>query len=70
MLDQKIVLTLFTTKEAEQCPGNWIAICKNGCGFYTHMSASGVNEAKSIAFNRHPIKCANPKIVVGRVPDE
>lgn len=74
--------TLFTTKEAERCPGEWIAVCKdNGCGFQTRTPANGIEEAKRIAIDRHhkqktyrPYKaryiCDNPKVVVGRVPDE
>jgi predicted phage tail protein len=74
--------TLFTTKEAERCPGEWIAICKDReCGFHTCTPASGIEEAKRIALDRHhkqrgyrPARakyiCVNPQIVVGRVPDE
>lgn len=75
--------TPFTTKEASRCPGHWIAVCNYGqCGFHvTDMPASGHEEAKRIALDRHhkqkgyrPARaryiCENPQIVVGRVPDE
>jgi len=75
--------TLFTKKEAEHCPGNWIAICENeGCSFSTRrIPASGIEEAKKVALERHSRTsnpnnfehsryCSAPEIVVGRVPDE
>ena len=80
--DKLVSLTLFTEKEAEHCPGNWVAICDNsGCSFSTKMPASGVVEAKRIALERHgqtsnpnnfyhSRNCSFPEIIVGRVPDE
>lgn len=81
--DNAISLTLFTSKEAERCPGNWIAVCGNSaCNFcISRMPASGMAEAKKIAFERHERTsnpnnfqysrhCSTPEILVGRVPDE
>ncbi|KKQ77978.1 MAG: hypothetical protein A3A96_04380 [Candidatus Zambryskibacteria bacterium RIFCSPLOWO2_01_FULL_39_39] len=83
MSDKAVSLTPFTSKEAEYCPGNWIAICGNqGCDFSTRtFPASGIEEAKKIALERHSRTsnpndfqhsrhCYAPKIIAGRVPDE
>ncbi len=63
---------------------DWIAICESsGCYFFTsRMVASGIEEAKKIALERHGRmnpnnflykechRCSSPSIIVGHVPDK
>ena len=83
MSNKAVSFTPFTPKEAENCPGNWIAVCVSGaCTFsMSRVSAGGMGEAKRIALERHNYRsnpnnfeysrnCYTPEIIVGRVPDE
>lgn len=76
---QESTFTKFGPQEAALCPGEWIAIC-DCCLFKARTPASGMQEATSIALQRHNRTngihcnrnhiCRSPKIVVGRVPDK